>query len=42
MATVTTTYFFITDTRATDRSQAATWTKPPVSSSLVQSWRWAK
>jgi hypothetical protein len=42
MATVTTTFFYITDTRATDRSVQATWVRPPVTSSLTQPWRWVK
>ncbi len=42
MASVTTTFFYITDTRATDRSAQPTWTKPPVTSSLAQPWRWVR
>jgi hypothetical protein len=40
MATVTTTYFFITDTRATDRSTSQTWSRPPVTSSHPAPWKW--
>jgi hypothetical protein len=41
MATVTTTFFFITDTRATDRSVSQTWSPPPATSSQPGSWQWA-
>lgn len=39
-ASVTTTFFFITDTHATDRTVEQIWSKPPVTSSLPQAWRW--
>ena len=40
MATVTTTYFFIADNRAVDRTQALRWTPPEASSSNHEGWRW--
>jgi hypothetical protein len=39
MATVTTTYFFLSDQASTDRSVAPSWTKPQASSSQAQSWK---
>jgi hypothetical protein len=40
MATVTTTYFFMTDDRATDRTQAPGWRRPQESSSTLAAWKW--
>jgi hypothetical protein len=41
MATVSTTYFFITDLRSIDRSVAPAWSPPRETSSLAQAWKWA-
>jgi hypothetical protein len=41
MATVSTTYFFISDLRSIDRSVAPAWSRLKETSSLAQAWRWA-
>lgn len=40
MHSVTTTWFFMTDARATDRSVTPTWTLPPVTSSQPQPFKY--
>lgn len=42
MATATFTYFYMTDTRGTDRSVPQEWTRPPVSSSQPATFVWTR